>query len=98
MYTHVDTMKMNFEWDENKRETNLAKHGLDLAAGTQLFDGRSIYSYSSSRSGENRTVTVGLLVEEFVAVVWVERGASFRLISLRRARDAEKRAYHERFG
>lgn len=66
-------------------------------AGSCLFEGRSIYSYPSSRGEENRYVTVGLLTEELVAVVWTERGTSIRLISLRRARDAEKRTYYARF-
>ena len=88
---------MDFEWDENKRETNLAKHGLDLMAGSCLFDGRPIYSYPSPRGEEDRYVTVGLLAEELVAVIWTERGTAIRLISLRRARDAEKRTYHTRF-
>lgn len=89
---------MDFEWDENKRELNLVKHGLDLAAGIRLFDGRPVYSYSSSRAGETRYVTVGLLVDVLVAVVWTERGTTIRLISLRRARDAEKKAYRACFG
>lgn len=89
---------MIFEWDENKREINLAKHGLDLMAGSCLFDGRPIYSYPSPRGEETRYVTVGLLAEELVAVVWTERETGIRLISLRRARDAEKRTYCARFG
>jgi uncharacterized DUF497 family protein len=42
---------MEFEWDENKRAANLAKHGLDLVTGTVLFDGRPRYTYVSPRSG-----------------------------------------------
>jgi uncharacterized DUF497 family protein len=48
-------------------------------------------------SEEHCIVTVGLLGEEFVAVVWTARKFAIRLISLRRARDAEKRIYRERF-
>jgi hypothetical protein len=89
---------MVYEWDENKRETNAEKHGLDLLQGVGLFDGRSVYSYPSPRGDEQRFVTVGLLAETFVALVWIERGDAIRLISLRRARDGEKRAYCARFG
>jgi uncharacterized protein len=90
--------RMRFEWDENKRAANLSKHGLDLMTGAELFDGRPVLTYPSARASELRFVTVGLLSEELVAVVWTERTAGIRLISLRRARDAEKRAYRERFG
>jgi uncharacterized protein len=37
--------RMEFEWDETKRAANLAKHGLDLADGQALFDGRPAYVY-----------------------------------------------------
>ncbi|MEQ1528423.1 MAG: BrnT family toxin [Methylococcales bacterium] len=84
---------MDFEWDENKREANLAKHGLDLAAGVWLFDGRPVYSYPSPRNDEHRVVTVGYLNEIAVAVIWTTRENIIRLISMRRARDVEKRKY-----
>jgi hypothetical protein len=89
---------MVYEWDETKRETNARKHGLDLLEGAGLFDGRRVYSYPSPRGDEHRWVTVGLLAEMFVALVWIERGDAIRLISLRRARDGEKRTYCARFG
>ena len=89
---------MQFEWDENKREKNLAKHGLDLATGVLLFDGRSVYSYPSSRDGEERFVTVGIIIGRLLALVWTKRETAIRFISLRSARDAEKRKYSSLYG
>jgi len=89
---------MQFEWDENKRATNVEKHRLDLLAGALLFDGRSVLTYPSPRSGEERYVSIGLVIDELVAVVWTRRDESIRLISSRRARDGEKRTYRARFG
>ena len=89
---------MDFEWDEKKRATNLRVHGLDLMDATRLFDGRPVYSYPSTRHGEERFVTVGLLVGKFFSVVWTERAKAIRLISFRRARDAEERKYIALFG
>ena len=89
---------MDFEWDEKKRSINLRVHGLDLMDATRLFDGRPVYSYPSPRHGEERFVTVGLLVGKFFAVVWTERAEAVRLISFRRARDAEERKYRAIFG
>jgi hypothetical protein len=89
---------MQFEWDENKRAANVAKHGLDLLAGTLLFDGRPVLTHSSPRGGEERYVTIGKLTEELVALVWTRREEATRLISLRRARDGEERTYRARFG
>ena len=89
---------MEFEWDEDKRRANLHKHSLDLLAGTALFDGRPVHVYPSPRFGEQRFVTIGLLHDQFVALVWTGRESATRLISLRRARNAEERAYRALHG
>jgi uncharacterized protein len=89
---------MDFEWDEKKRATNLVEHGLDLIDATKLFDGRPVFTYPSPRHGEERFVTVGQLTNRFFAVVWTERVEAIRLISFRRARDAEERKYRKIFG
>lgn len=89
---------MFFEWDEAKRTRNLDRHKLDLIDGQMLFDGRPIVTYPSPRSGEARFVTTGEIGGKFYSVVWTARAAATRLISFRRARDAEQRAHRARFG
>jgi uncharacterized DUF497 family protein len=89
---------MLFEWDETKRQRNIARHGIDLIFGRRLFDGRSVVTVASPRDGELRFVTTGPIGEKLHSVVWTERGATIRLISLRRARDGEERAYRARHG
>jgi uncharacterized DUF497 family protein len=87
------------EWDEAKRQRNLARHNIDLIDGEVLFDGRPIVTVSSPRGEELRFVTTGLIGSKFYTLVWTARGPATRLISLRRARDAEERlhrARHER--
>jgi hypothetical protein len=93
----VDIEREKFEWDENKRTINLDRHGLDLMDAIPLFDGRAAYTYPSERYGEERFVTVGPLAERFFAVVWTGREQVIRLISFRRARDAEERKYRALF-
>lgn len=89
---------MLFEWDETKRQRNIERHRLDLIRGSALFDGRPVVTYPSPRDGEPRFVTIGLVGDRFHAVVWTPRGTATRLISFRRARDAEERAYRARHG
>ncbi len=86
---------MRFTWDEAKRESNLVKHGVDLLQACQLFEGAPLFTYPSPRGDEARFVSVGMLDGRIVAVVWLERTDDIRLISLRRARDGEKRKYYE---
>jgi uncharacterized DUF497 family protein len=89
---------MEFEWFEDKRLRTLKDRGLDFRDARYLFDGRPIYTYPSSRAGEDRFVSVGLLEHRFVAVVWMERDGALRIISMRRARHGEESAYRALLG
>src|SRR6201991_4353818 len=89
----IDGEKTDFAWDEAKRRLNLAKHKLDPVAGVSLFDGLPTISYPSARNGEDRWVTTGRIEGLMLALIWTEREGVIRLISLRRARDAERRAF-----
>jgi len=88
---------MNFEWDENKRISNLEKHFLDFIDAQSMFDGREVYTYLSSYKAEKRFVTIGMIENIALAVIWTERADAMRIISFRRARDEEKRTYHALF-
>ena len=89
---------MTFEWNEAKRQLTLQERGLDFRDARQLFDGRPLYSYPSPRADEDRVVSVGSLEGRCVAVVWMQRAGSRRIISMRRARDAEERRYRALLG
>jgi uncharacterized DUF497 family protein len=84
-----------FEWDETKRIKNLQKHGIDFLRASVLFDGRFVYTFPSPQSGENRFLTVGLLEEKFITIVWIPRGNNIRIISARGARNEEKITYSQ---
>ena len=89
---------MTFEWDENKRLRVLAERGIDFLRATQLFDGRDVLTVSSPRGDEERWATTGVLEDRMTTVIWTQRGENIRIISARRARDNEKRAYREIYG
>jgi uncharacterized DUF497 family protein len=87
-----------FEWDERKRLANLAKHKLDFFDAKPLFDGRNVLSTPVGRHNEERFTTAGEINGRFYTVVWTLRGESIRLISFRRARNAEERAHRNLYG
>ena len=89
---------MDFEWDEEKRQANLEKHGIDFLRACQVFDGRSRLDSDSPREGEHRIQSTAQLEGRFVTVVWTERAGVVRIISARRARDGEERAHRQIFG
>lgn len=90
-------MSSVFEWDEAKRLGNIEKHGIDFLEAIEIFAYPHL-TFPSPRGEEERRVSLGLIGEAVVAVVWIERGNAIRLISVRAARRNERHAYHERFG
>jgi hypothetical protein len=89
---------MEFERWEAKRLTVLNARRLDFLDGCRMFDGRPICTASSPHGGEERWVSVGELDSEMIAVVWTRRGSAIRIITMRKARDEEKRRYRSLYG
>jgi len=83
----------DFEWDEAKAESNLAKHGVSFPEAATVFaDPAAVYL--DDGSGTDRTVVIGTSLRERVLyVVHVERGPRDRIISARPARRAEREVY-----
>src|SRR3569623_1569816 len=82
----------SFEWDEQKRELNFAKHGIDFDAATEVFYG-PIVLHRSDRNNEERWTALGYSEDRLILVVFVVRASVFRIISARRARKNEEREY-----
>jgi uncharacterized DUF497 family protein len=89
---------MLYEWDENKRLATLKERGLDFRDAPRLFDGRPLYTYPSPRGDEHRQVSVGLLANWLISLVWMDRDGVRRIISMRRASNAQKRQFRALFG
>jgi len=52
---------VEFEWDEDKRLANIAKHGIDFTRVKRLFGGQLLYEERSDRLGEERFTSTGML-------------------------------------
>jgi uncharacterized DUF497 family protein len=89
---------VEFEWDETKRQSNLAKHGIDFRLTRRLVDGVQTVTTRGSFQDEERFLTTGAIDGRFVTVVWTRRDDTVRIISARRARDAERRAHRSLYG
>jgi uncharacterized protein len=83
---------MEFEWDEKKRVLVLEKHGVDFDDVAAIFSGLHLISAAKS-DFEIREIAIGFVGNKLVAVVFTRRGESLRLITARRARENERRAY-----
>jgi uncharacterized DUF497 family protein len=87
---------LEFEWDEEKRQSTILKHGIDFVAAAIVLTDRYVKS-SRMVGGEERIIGVGMFEDIYVAVVYTMRGNKVRLITARRARDNERRAYRKLF-
>ena len=88
-----------FSWDEAKREWVLAERGIDfLRLAFSLFDGRPLLTVPTPRGDEERFLGIGLIEENFFAVIWTWRDGTIRLITARRARDEEESQYRALHG
>jgi uncharacterized DUF497 family protein len=89
-------MDAEFEWDLEKAESNLQKHGVSFAeAATVFFDPLSLTISDPLHSAEEiRLVTTGLSNQQRqLVVVHSERDDKIRIISARLATPSERKKY-----
>jgi len=92
---HTDLI-MQFEWDEAKNAMNIAKHGIDFADVTDLFN-HPILALLDEREdyGEDRWLAIGWIKSLIGVAVYTERGGVIRIISARKATKNEVGRYEK---
>jgi uncharacterized DUF497 family protein len=85
---------MRFEWNENKREINIQKHGFDFEGIEDLFENQT-WSFIDERFdySETRFVTTGMLNGHVVVVTHTQGSNVIRIISVRKATRNEQIQY-----
>ena len=88
---------MLYEWDEAKRELNLAKHGLDLADGDMVYESPLKLEIEKEWQGEIRVQALAYVFDRLavLSLAYTCRWDSVRFISLRYASRNERGAYYE---
>ena len=94
-------MRMTFEWDENKNDSNKKKHdGVSFEIAARVFlDDKRIEKYDALNStfDEERYQAIGM-VDEVIFVVFTERAsARIRIISARPATQEEINEYYKNY-
>jgi hypothetical protein len=88
---------MDFEWDEEKREKNIKKHGIDFVSVIPVFDDpNAIEQYDEKNSvDEDRYQIIGMARPGILFVAYTERNGrdTIRIISARRAEKHEIAKY-----
>ena len=83
----------DFEWEDAKAESNLAKHGVSFPEAATVF-ADPLAVFLDDGSATNRVVVIGTSIRDRVlCVVHIERGSRDRIISARRATRPERDVY-----
>jgi uncharacterized DUF497 family protein len=83
----------SFEFDRDKSQVNLLKHGIDFARAQLLWDDPNLIEVQARSDDEPRSLVVAQLDGKMWSAVITVRGDSVRIISVRRARPAEVALY-----
>ncbi len=86
-------MKNEFEWDDNKNESNKKKHGIDFNKAKEVFKDENSKTEIDSRKnyGEERWKIIGKMFKVIIVVIYTIRKQVIRIISARPAKRKEKK-------
>ena len=85
-----------FEWDEEKAQSNLKKHGVSFEEAATIFNDPKVATISDPdhSDDEERYVSLGKsIILRLLSVAHTYRKERIRLISARKATKAEKKTY-----
>jgi len=90
---------MKFEWDEQKNQANIEKHGLDFADAHKVFKYPMLVNLDDRKDyGEDRCIGVGLMDMRVVVIVFTEpEEDTIRIISFRKATSEERKRYEQAY-
>lgn len=87
---------MEIEWDENKRLSNIKKHGIDFEYAALIFFNLYVSKFDDREDyGELREISLGMIDGIVIAVTHTEREGSIRIISARKGDRKEHDYYYK---
>jgi hypothetical protein len=85
-----------FEWDDDKAQSNQVKHGVSFEEGATIFNDPLIATISDPDHSEDeeRFISIGTSVQNrLLVIVHTFREERIRLISCRKATNTERKFY-----
>jgi uncharacterized DUF497 family protein len=83
-----------FEFDPRKSESNKIKHGIDFVQAQELWSSK-IVLLSAKDASEKRYLVIGTIRQQHWSAIITYRGATIRIISVRRATAGEIELYEK---
>lgn len=89
---------MEFEWDENKNNSNMQKHGIDFNDAKEVFKDQDSKSAPDLRKDyeEDRWKLIGKIYSSIISVIYTKRNNITRIISARKASNKEREEYNNK--
>jgi uncharacterized protein len=84
---------VNFEYDPQKSEINLAKHGINFEHAQALWEDEHHLEIPAKPMDEPRFLVIGKIKDKLWSAVITYRAQQVRIISLRRSREDERELY-----
>ena len=82
-----------FEFNPDKSQANLVKHGIDFAQAQQLWDDLGMIEVQARSTDEPRCIVIAKLQGKMWSAVITVRSDCIRIISVRRSRPSEVTLY-----
>ena len=83
----------HFEYDDDKSQANLEKHGIDFLDAQSLWKDPELLEIRARSDDEPRFLVIGLIGQKHWSAVVTYRNGIIRLISVRRSRKREVDLY-----
>lgn len=84
---------LSFEFDEQKSQANLEKHGIDFTSAQELWSDPYLVEIPAKTVDEPRFLVIGRIKARHWSAVITHRSRNIRIISVRRARPEEVALY-----
>ena len=82
-----------FQYDPQKSESNLRKHGIDFEQAQLLWDDPKLVTLKARSEDEARSLIIARLNDQHWSAIGTDRDGEYRIISVRRSRIAELELY-----
>jgi len=84
-----------FEFDPKKSQRNQVKHGIDFKSAQRLWQ-KAALEVKARTEGEPRWALIAKMDAKVWTAIFTKRGEIVRIISVRPARNDEKKIYEEK--
>jgi len=85
-----------FEYDKQKSQANLDKHGIDFVRAQKLWSDPDLIEIPAKTLDEPRFLVIGRIEGKHWSAVITHRSDNIRIISVRRARSEEVTLYESK--